>query len=392
MGKWSETRVLHLIDSSEIAGGERYLLDLIRHSGSSFTHIVALSYDGPLAQQLRDRQIPHFFVGMRSRLSIRSIFEIRKHIQTENISIVHTHGYRCNLYGRLACLFQGIRNIATVHVSLYDYVDTPPWLRRIYLQIEKLTSFMTSRYICISKAMRDDLHKLGIPEEKTVVIHNGVDLDVFYPREPDMKLCDDLKIGPNRPVIGTVGRMETEKGQVHLIDALPALLVRWPKLRCLFIGKGSLQDELKKRAAALGLAEICIFPGVRMDIADVYPLMDLFVLPSPREPFGLVLLEAMATGVPVIATSSGGPLDFIQSMVNGILVPPAEPVILASQIDFMLSNHERSHAIAQKGCETIRKHYDIRKTVEEIERLYHACDAKAEHMPKHSHNYPIRFC
>ncbi len=363
-------RVLHLIDSSEISGGERYLLDLIRHSDPSFGHIVVLSYDGPFAQQLRNRRIPHVFISMQSRLSIDSICKIRNFMLNEKIDIVHTHSYRCNLYGRLACLWTGIKNIATVHVSLYDYVDTPPWLRCVYLLIERLTSFMTSKYICISDAMRDDLHKLGIPKEKTVVIHNGVDLDVFYPHEPDMKLYYDLNIGPNRPIIGTAGRMVTEKGQIYLIDALPHLLHRWPKLRCLFIGGGPLMDELKSRAAALGLAETCIFPGVRMDIADIYPLMDIFVLPSLREPFGLVLLEAMASGVPVIATASGGPVDFIQSGVNGILVPPVDPIQLASQIDSLLSDPVRSKTIAQAGYEKVKNSYCIKETVLNICDVY----------------------
>ncbi|HOH72172.1 MAG TPA: glycosyltransferase [Syntrophales bacterium] len=365
-----KTRVLHLIDSSEIAGGERYLLDLIRHSDPVFEHLVVLSYEGPFTQQLREHQIRLALISMKSRFSFDSIRKIRKLILKEKIDIVHTHGYRCNLYGRLACLWTGIRNVATIHVSLYDYVDTPPWLRRVYLLIERFTSFMISKYICISDAMRNDLHKLGIPKGKTVVIHNGVDLDVFYPHEPDMKLYDDLNIGPNRPVIGTAGRMVTEKGQIYLIDALSHLLIRWPKLRCLFIGTGPLMDELKSRAAALGLAETCIFLGVRMDIANIYPLMDIFVLPSLREPFGLVLLEAMATGIPIIATSSGGPVDFIRSGVNGVLVPPADPIKLASQIDSFLSDPVRSKTVAQAGYDTVKKGYGIKETVLKICNVY----------------------
>ena len=372
MGNCSKTRIMHLLDSSEIAGGERYLLDLIRHSDPAFEHIVVLSYEGPFAKQLRDRHVRYVLISMQSKLSIRSICKIRKYIQDEGISIVHTHGYRCNLYGRLACLFTGISNVATVHVSLYDYVDTPPYLRRTYLLIEKMMSFMTAKYICISDAMRDDLYRLGIREEKTVVIHNGVDLDVFYPRTPDRRLTDELGIGDNRPVIGTVGRMVTEKGQIHLIEALPHLRVRWPLLRCLLIGTGPLLEHLKKRADELGLAGTCIFPGVRMDMADIYPLMDIFVLPSLREPFGLVLLEAMASSVPVIATASGGPLDFIQSENNGVLVPPSDPKTLAAQIDFLLSTPDRSRAIAQQGYGVVKRNYNIQKTVRKIDEIYYS--------------------
>jgi glycosyltransferase involved in cell wall biosynthesis len=374
--------VLHLIDSSEVAGGERYLLDLIRHSNPAFEHIVVLSYEGPFSKQLRDHQIRHVFVSMENRFSTKSICKIRDFILNEKIDIVHTHGYRCNLYGRLACLSTGIRNLATVHVSLYDYVNTPSWLRSAYLFVEKATSPLASRYICISDAMRDDLRTLGIRDEKLIVIQNGVDLEVFYPREPSANLYDELRIGGHRPVIGTAGRMVTEKGQIHLIEALPYLLDRWPELRCLLIGTGPLMDDLKKSVAALGLSETCIFSGVRMDMPDLYPLLDLFVLPSLREPFGLVLLEAMASNIPVIATAAGGPMDFIRSGVNGILVPPADPMKLAEQIDLMLSNPDRSRTLAKRGYETVKSSFDIRKTVRTIEETYRSLVGKRVHMPK----------
>ena len=375
-------RVLHLIDSSEIAGGERYLLDLIRRSDPAFEHFVVLSYEGPFSGQLRDYQIRYILVSMKSRFSMKSICKIRDFILNEKIDIVHTHGYRCNLYGRLACLSTGISNLATVHVSLYDYVDTPSWLRLAYLLTEKATSPLASLYICISDAMRDDLRALGIRDEKLMVIQNGVDLEVFYPRESSANLYDELRIGRHRPIIGTAGRMVTEKGQIHLIDALPYLLDRWPELRCLLIGTGPLMDDLKKRVGALGLSETCIFPGVRRDMPDMYPLLDLFILPSLREPFGLVLLEAMASNIPVIATAAGGPMDFIRSGVNGILVPPANPMKLAEQIDLMLANPDRSKTLAKCGYEMVKSRFDIHKTVRTIEETYRSLIGKKRRIMK----------
>jgi glycosyltransferase involved in cell wall biosynthesis len=372
MRESAEIRILHLIDSPEIAGGQRYLLDLIRRSDLSCKHMVILSYDGPFTKLLREHRFKYDLISMESKFSFKSILKIRQYIHDEKINIVNTHGYRCNFYGRLACLFTGVPNVATVHVSLYDYVDTPPFVRRIYILIERMTSFMTSKYICISAAMRDDMLKMGIRGQKIAIIHNGVDLAVFSPRDPDKRLSADLGIGGHHPIIGTVGRMVTEKGQLHLIEALSYLRDRWPMLRCLFIGTGPLLDPLKKRAEALGLAETCIFQGVRMDIADIYPLMDLFVLPSLREPFGLVLLEAMASGVPVISTASGGPLDFIQSGINGILVLPSDPIELAAQIDFLLSDPEIAVAIAKQGYETVQKGFDIKETTRQVCDLYHS--------------------
>ena len=114
---------------------------------------------------------------------------------------------------------------------------------------------------------------------------------------------------------------------------------------------------------------------------DVYPLMDLFVLPSLREPFGLVLLEAMASGVPVLATAAGGPLDFIQSGINGILAPPADPSKMAEQIDLVLSNPDLRMAIGRRGYETVRCNYDVLETVRKIEETYYSLSGKRRQIP-----------
>jgi len=370
MERCDKIKILHLIDSAGIAGGERYLLDLIRHSDPSFEHFVILSSAGPFERMLKDQNCRYVFISMERKISLSSVRKIRRFINEEKADIVHTHGYRANLYGRLACLFTGIRNITTTHVSLYDYVDTHPLIRRVYIFIEKISSLKTSKFICISKAMKNDLLKIGINDEKIIVIHNGVDPEVFYPRPADKNLLPPLGIHEKCRVIGTVGRMVTEKGQIHLISALAYLKNKWPALRCLFIGTGPLRAQLKNHAENLGVADMCIFTGVRMDIADIYPLMDIFVLPSIREPFGLVLLEAMASRVPVIATASGGPLDFIESGVNGILVPPSNPGELAAQVYFLLSKPYQAKAMAQRGYDTVRENYSIKETVRRVCDVY----------------------
>ena len=370
MGSSSKIKILHLIDSAEVAGGERYLLDLIKHSDPTFEHFVILSSAGPFEKMLKDQHFRYELISMEHKFSFRSVRKIRCSIKNEKINIVHTHGYRANLYGRSASLLTDVSHIATIHVSLYDYLDTPAFIQRIYLFIEKMMSFRTSKYICISAAMRHDLLKMGIKDEKIIVVSNGVDLAVFHPRPVDESLFQALSIHGNRPVIGTIGRMVSEKGQIYLIEALSHLHNKWPKLRCLFIGTGPLRAQLQNHAENLGVADMCIFTGVRTDIADIYPLMDIFVLPSIREPFGLVLLEAMASCVPVIATASGGPLDFIESGVNGILVPPSNPKELAAQVDFLLSKPDQATVMAQRGYDTVRENYDIKETVRRVCDVY----------------------
>jgi len=287
-------------------------------------------------------------------------------IKSSKTDIVHTHGYRANFYGRLACMLSGVKSLSTIHVSLFDYIDTSVIVRYSYIFLEKILAFKTSRFLCVSHAMKDDMLRLGIPRQKIVVMSNGVDLERFYPRSVSDGFRKELGIETEGPVIGTAGRMVPEKGQVYLIEALKYLREEWKGLKCLFIGEGHSLSKLKKVSSESGMDDICIFSGVRKDIELIYPALDLFVLPSLREPFGLVLLEAMASGIPVLATDSGGPSEFIESGVNGFLVVPRDSKALAEKITWILSNKERAGNIASEGLKVVERNFSVRKTAGKI--------------------------
>ena len=362
--------VLHILSSAGIAGGERYVLDLLKYADKSIKHLVVLPYRGPFAQVLRDCKHNFSIVDMKKRFSIRSILLLVQFMKNNGVHIVHTHGYRAGFYGRVACVLAGVKSVSTVHVSLYDYVDTPLLIRSIYILLERMLSCRNSKFICISDAMKDDMLRLGIKPEKIVVIRNGIDLERFRPRPSREQISREIGIKENAPVIGTVGRMVTEKGQIYLIEALKYLKTDLKGLKCLFVGEGPMLSQLRKMASDSGIGDMCVFTGVRNDIESIYPLLLLFVLPSIREPFGLVLLEAMASGVPVIATDSGGPSEFIKSGINGVLVPPRDSKALASQISCLLSNNDKRMQIGRNGLRTAEKKFSVKKTAKKIEEIY----------------------
>jgi len=364
--------ILHIIDSGEIAGGERYILDLMKNSSNEFKHIVVLPYSGPFEQMLKAHDYRYMVFSLAHKSSLRSILLLAHFIKKTQTDIVHTHGFRANFYGRIVAILARKKHVSTVHVSLFDYIDTPLLVRNIYILLERILSFKTSKFICISKAMREDIIRIGIRPDKTCLIPNGVDLGRFYPRPALKGKKRELGLKSEGPVIGTIGRMVTEKGHVYLVEALNYLRAEWKDLRCLFIGGGPLLPELKKISISLGISDMCIFAGIREDVEFIYPVLDLFVLPSLREPFGLVLLEAMASGVPVIATASGGPLDFIKSDVNGILVPAKDAKAMASKISCLLSNRDKAKALAFEGRKTVERHFSAFSTVSKISEIYHS--------------------
>lgn len=369
-GKKREITVLHVLSSAGIAGGERYLQDLIKYADKSIKHLVILPYHGLFTQVLKDLKYHYTIVNMERKFSIRSILSLVQYVKKNKVDIVHTHGYRANFYGRIACMIAGVKSVCMVGVSLYDYIDTPIFRRHIYMMLERIMSDRTGIFICVSNAMKRDMLRLGIDPQKAVVIQNGVDLERFYPRAAREKLKKELGIGRDGPVVGTVGRMVTEKGQIYLIDALKYLKGEWKTLKCLFVGEGPMLPRLKKMAFDSGMEDICVFAGIRKDIEQIYPILDVFVLPSLREPFGLVLLEAMASGVPVIATASGGPLEFIRPDANGALVPAADSKALAWKISHLLSNKDKAKEIAKEGRKTVEDGFNVKRTVKMVEDIY----------------------
>lgn len=362
--------VLHVIGSGGPGGGERYLLDLVRFSSDRFRHVAAIPYAGYLSRDMDAAGHAYRIIPMPWRPSPATVMRLCQFCRDTGADVIHSHGFRANVYGRLAAFFTRVSHVATIHVSLYDYRETAPFLRLLYQRIEKWSSFITRRFICVSETMAADTRKLGIDADKIIVIHNGIDPERFS-RGADVEgIKRKLGIAGRHPVIGTVGRLVPEKGQVHLIRALPAIALDFPDLGCLFVGDGPLLEDLKREALAAGVADRCRFIGAVAGIEEIYAVLDLFVLPSAREPFGLAALEAMASGTSVLATDSGGPAEYIRSGINGLLVPPENSAAMAEGIRRILPDSTFRERIAAEGRRTVIEQYDVRQTVEKTEAVY----------------------
>jgi len=365
-------KILHIMSSAELGGGERYLLDVIENSDKIFEHIVVLPYKGQFEKLLDKYGYYYLKVNLRKKFSIKSLIKIINIVRTENIDIIHTHGFRANFYGRLAIFLKKIKHIETIHVSLLDYIDTPILLRCFYILVEYILSYKTSKYICVSNAMAEDTKKIGIPAHKIVVIMNGVNINKFHPRFVSSNKKDELGIDPKNHVIGTIGRMVNEKGQIYLIEAIKIIKKEIKNVQCIFLGNGPALPLLKKRASELKIEESCIFIGVRQDVELIYSLLDLFILPSLREPFGIVLLEAMASRVPVIATNKGGPCEYIATGINGVLVESCDPESIAIEAIELLKNKNRAQTLAENGEKFVKSNFNIKDVVKKIDGIYHS--------------------
>jgi glycosyltransferase involved in cell wall biosynthesis len=207
----------------------------------------------------------------------------------------------------------------------------------------------SARIIAVSRAVARHVRALGGCLEKTDVIPNGVDRAVFSPSEPRPGAA---------PTILFVGRLAVNKGPQVLIDALPRVLERFPETQVHLIGDGPLRRDLERSVQQRGMTDSVRFLGTQREIEDRLRSGDIFVLPSLMEGLPLTVLEAMACGLPVIATAVGGTVEIVEEGVNGYLVRPGEPGDLASRLCDLLGNARLRREMGREGERTVERGYD----------------------------------
>jgi len=365
--------VLHVAETAGWAGGETYLRTLATGlDPGRFRLSVAVPEDGPLVERLAALGVPSHRVPLADRLlSPAALAALAGLFRRQRPAVVQSHGARSNVYTRLAARMAGVPVVlSTVHNSLFDY-DVPRLRRAGYLLAERLTSPLADAVIAVSGAVaRDLVGRYRLSEGKVVTIRNGIDAEAFVAGRHAGDLRAALELAPGDRIIGLTARMTAQKGHRYLLGALPALVERMPRLRCLFVGDGPLRAELEHEAARLGVAGVCRFTGARSDVADVVSLFDVAVLPSLSEGLPFALLEAMALGKPVVATDVGGNPEVVADGETGFIVPPRHPEALARAITILLEQPLTARAMGQRGGARVRERFTLTQMHESLERLY----------------------
>lgn len=326
--------------TGDVGGGERFMLDLADGLDPLRYRVRHLCpWDGPFAQILRKRGWPVDVVNLTSLLAPQAVLRLRTLLRAANVQILHTAGARANVYGRVAAALARVPVVvSTVHTSIYGY-EVSTLRRMLYLWADKATAPLADQVLVTSEAMqREVLSRYGFPADRVTLVRNGLNAPSADAGASGGNIRASLGIARDQPVIGCVGRMAEQKGQIHLLHALPELVKAFPDLRCLWVGDGPLRGMLEAEAKRLGLTPFCLFTGVRADLNALYGAMDVVVMPSIVEGIPYVLLEAMAAGRAIVATRVGGIPEVIEEGRSGRLVAPASPPHLAAAIDDLLRN------------------------------------------------------
>lgn len=313
--------ILHIIGGGEIGGAEQHVLTLLNGIDCTrFTLHLACLTKGPFAALVGKSNIPTKTFPMHLPLDLSPLPAFIRWARKKEISIIHTHGSRANLLGRLGARWLGVPSLTTFHSSLaHDYLS--PWSARVALGLDRLTLPLTSGIITVSEYLAQEVSLRGGRNIET--IYNG-QAPISFNDRPSSRRQFRLQWGipADALVLGTIGRLHPAKGQAYLIKAVTQLRLKYPKLHLLLVGEGPLREDLENKLKQTTIPHT--LTGYLPQAYEALPAMDLFVLPSVSEGMGLVLLEAMQAGVPIVASAVGGIPEVVLAGKDALLVPPGD--------------------------------------------------------------------
>ena len=367
--------VMHVVYRFDVGGLENGIVNLINHMPRhAYRHVV---------------------------VALTEASEFRQRIHHDDVQIVSLHkppGHGFWIYPRLFRLFRQHRP-AIVHSRNLAALETviPAWLagvpvrihgehgrdvgdldgsRRRYQRMRRLYRPFVNHYVALSRDLGEYLvDKVGVSPGRVTQVYNGVDSSRFTPAGPDRPSIPGCPFSsPDQWLVGTVGRMQHVKDQltlargfVHALEMRPALRER---LRLVMVGEGPLRAESLALLDRAGVAHLCWLPGERSDVAEIMRGLNCFALPSLAEGISNTILEAMASGLPVIATNVGGNSDLVTHGKTGEIVPAADPVAMAESLVRLACAPDQAAAWGKAGRIEAERKFSMEAMVSTYRGLY----------------------
>jgi glycosyltransferase involved in cell wall biosynthesis len=326
--------------------------------------LVGLKDPEPATDRLAEQGITVHHLG-RSRFDPRILSDLVALIRKTRAGILHVHGYASADFGRVAARITGAALVLHEHFA-------DPRMPSYQALADRILAPLTDAAIAVSGSTRDFLvNERHVPTSKVRLIWNGAPLDEFAPvaLERSQSVRRELCLPPESLVVGTVGRLNTQKGHTYLVKAAPSVIAAVPNVRFLVAGDGDLQAVLRSEAQSLGVADRFAFAGHRTDIPAVLGAIDVLAIPSLYEGTPLALFEAMASAKAIVSTAVDGCREILEEGRTALLVQPGDPAALASALVRLLSDEALRSALST-GAHRASATYDIRACVNAMQDLY----------------------
>jgi glycosyltransferase involved in cell wall biosynthesis len=363
-------KVLQAIRQGKVGGGETHIVDLVKHLNKEHFQPVVLSFtDGEMIDTLNDMGVENYVIHSEKAFDFSTWKSVKTLMREKQIDLIHIHGTRATSNVYWAAKNLALPTVYTIHGwSFHD--DQNALVKNARILFERWITKKTNCNISVSVSNQQTGTK-NITGFKSVVVHNGIDLEKFNPDCCKRKnLRKELNIAEDAFVISFIGRMTAQKDPFTLIKAFKEVLASNPGAVLLMIGDGELKEKAIELTRELGIEKSVVFQKFRSDVADVLSSSDVFCLPSLWEGFPIALLEAMAMRKAVIATEVDGSVEIIQNKKNGLLIKPQNIQMLADVIKELMSNNSLRNELAAAAQQTILNDFDVKKMAKKIENVY----------------------
>jgi glycosyltransferase involved in cell wall biosynthesis len=356
--------ILHIINSFEIGGAEKLLTDVAESFYSSRNGLVFcyLLGNGKLLEGTKIKY-PVFDLSKNGKMSLRSIYTLVKIIREQKIDVIHTHDPQSGILARIIGRLLGIRIfVATRHIP--DLIGKHRWIYRL----ENVLLRYDNVVIANSNAVKNRLvEKYRILKNNIIVINNGINIDYFIEEKKNREI-------KNRNTIGTVARLIPEKGIDTLLEAFSLYKKKYPYAILAIVGNGIEKEKLENLTIRYEIQNHVTFLGSQnaLFVKEFLRTLDIFVLPSRVEGFGISLIEAMASGVLVLGSRVDGISEIIEDGYNGFLFEKNNAHSLFDKLVEITNLGNNAEPIINHAIDTVREKYNIKEYCEKLDSLYNS--------------------
>jgi glycosyltransferase involved in cell wall biosynthesis len=358
--------VMHVIDTGGPGGAETVFLQIATGlDPARFRSVAVVGENGWLAEQLEKRSLVRHILSAKGSFKTGYLLALRRLVRQLKIDVIVAHLYGSAIYASLLGRIMCVPVVSVLHgQSDVAHSDRLAPLR------SGIVRKGSRKVIFVSEHLKDHLGpRLRLVESQCAVIPNGVDAEVFRPGQ-DRSLRSELTLADDAILVGAIGNIRSPKAYGVLLRAARILLDRSRRFHFVIAGDCSndLGRELVELSRSLGIEQQVSFLGLRADVARILHNLDAFVLTSRTEGFSIACIEAMACGIPVIATRSGGPEEILEGGA-GILVPTDDPEAIAQAVDDVTSSKGVAEALTTKALKRVQQQYSLGRMVSHYETL-----------------------
>lgn len=370
-------RVCHVITLLELGGAQQNTLYTCSKMDPSRFDVHLLTgrggyLDGEAVRLLggRARFLPELVREIRPGRDVGAYFSLRQAFRELRPAIVHTHSSKAGILGRAAARAERVPVI--VHsIHGFPFNERQPWLvRHAYIGAERLAARWTRRFVAVSRRNAEEGIRRGLfSEDRVSVIRSGIDLAAFAAGEASPGKRAEWGIPEGAPLVGTVACLKPQKAPFDFVAVCVRVSEEVPDAHFLLVGDGAMRPRLERKVEEMGMGGRVHLAGWREDVPEIMRLLDVFVLTSRWEGLPRAVLQARATGVPVVATAVDGTVEAVEDGVCGYLYPPGEVAAMAARVIELLRNRDKRLLMGERGRSGLEE-FDQDEMVKQQEELY----------------------